>query len=87
MRIQKTNGKRVSKFNKNEGVCGLPQKSKNTVSVSMEVVLEADSYPCTFTLYVSCADEGDTGQYKLDIYLTDKSAVLIPDKDFDRENF
>lgn len=41
MRVQKANGKRISKYNKNEGVCGLPQKSKNTISVSTEVTLES----------------------------------------------
>lgn len=65
MRIHKTNGKRIARHNKNEGICGLPQKLKNTISITTEVVLEADSYPYTFTLFVSCEDKGDTGKYKL----------------------
>jgi hypothetical protein len=79
MRIQRVNGSRISNLNKNDGVCGLTQSPKNTISVTSEVVLEADSYPCTFTIYLSCEKEGDTGGYKLDIYCTDMKAEFIPD--------
>lgn len=87
MRIQMTNGKRVSRHNKSEGICGLPQKSRNTISVTAQVNLEADSYPYTFTLFLSCSEEGDTGKYKLDIYCTDKEAEVIQDSLFDRAQF
>lgn len=34
LRVQMIKGKRINKLNKNDGVCGLQQKSKNTISVS-----------------------------------------------------
>jgi hypothetical protein len=49
-----------------------------------EAVLEADSYPYTFTLYLSCKDEGDEGDFKLQIYCSDKDMKVIPDAEFDR---
>jgi len=59
----------------------------NTVSISNEVVLEAESYPYTFTLYVSCKNEGDTGKYTIEMYCDDFGLQVIHDKDFDREQF
>ena len=88
LRIQQNEGKRVMKSNLKSGeVFGNQLKPSKLVSVSNEATLEAEKYPYTFTLYVSCKNEGDTGRFSLQMYCNDLDMELIEDKDFDRELF
>jgi len=68
-------------------VCGSIIKYTNSVSISNEAVLNADSYPYTFTLYVGCKDNGDKGMFTLEMNCNDKDFEVIDDKDFDRAGF
>ena len=49
--------------------------------------MESFEYPYTFTLFISTEKEGETGDFKLQMFCSDKEAILIEDKDFDREEF
>lgn len=68
-------------------LCGSALRPINSVSLSNEVILEADYYPYTFTLYISCKNEGDVGKYVLEMYCNDWEMELIPDAKFDRAHF
>ena len=88
MRIQKNEGKRISKHNvKSDLLCGRQLRPINSITLSNEAVLEADSYPYVFTVYISCESEGDEGDYVLEMYCNDKEMTVIGDKEFDRELF
>ena len=81
-------GKRISMHNcQADLVCGNQLKATNAITLSNEAVLESFEYPYTFTLFISTEKEGEIGDFKLQMFCSDKEAVLIEDKDFDREEF
>ena len=55
-------------------------------NIIKEAVLESFEYLYTFMLFIS-TEKGETGDFKLQMFCSDKEAVLIEDKDFDREEF
>jgi hypothetical protein len=88
MRIQRNEGKRISKHNtRTDRLCGSQLRPINAITLSNEAQLEAEHYPYTFTLYVSCAEQGAEGDFKLQMYCSDKEASLVMDSQFDRELF
>jgi hypothetical protein len=80
MRIQRNSGKRITKHNtRTDLLCGSQLRPVNAITISNEALLEADQYPYTFTLYVSTGEEGEEGDFKLQMYCSDKDAKLVDD--------
>jgi hypothetical protein len=65
-RVQKNDGRRMhSNDISTEKLCSPSRKLINSITLSSEVNLEADSYPYTFTMMIFTKDKGDTGSYSV----------------------
>lgn len=60
------------------GMKGPSQLKNGTASVT----LDAPSYPYTFSMMCSSMYEGDEATFTVQVYCTDKSAVVIDDPNF-----
>lgn len=66
MKALRNNGKRITPESVlSENSIGKAKKPTNAVTISTELELEADEYPYTFSLMVSCHAPGVTGKYTL----------------------
>lgn len=68
-------------------LCGSQLRPVNAITISNEAQLEAEHYPYTFTLYVSAGEEGAEGEFKLEMYCSDRECAVVRDEVFDRELF
>lgn len=67
-------------------LCSPSRSTINSIVVSAEVNLEADSYPYVFSLMIYTQEKGMIGDYTVEFYSSDDGTEIIDDCDFSRPN-
>lgn len=62
-----------------DNLCSVSRPTINSIVVSTEVNLEADSYPYVFTLMIYTQDKGETGPYTVEFYSSEPNTEIIDD--------
>lgn len=83
-RLQRNNGKRISKENiSSSSLCTPSVAPTSNISLTNQYELEEATYPYTYTLMVYPQKRDDEGKYLVEVYCNDTKWSVIEDAVFD----